>query len=576
MKRGKFEVRGKAFPLRCLVAASLGVAAGAAGANQGSQDNQKVLDAWAQTTGGAAPAVVAQPDGSTRLEWQVQTSAEAYGSRVSTAGEATINSPLQDGDRNKTSMGFVVKGTGGQATPYLQGALLATNDRAVLGKYDNQLSTLQAGYLTPTWQVMAGDVAANYSSLSSNLGLRGLMGQARVGALSLSTHAGTIAESWEALLNRGTLTGAPPRTAFLRDVYGAKLDYEVMQGVRLFATTQGYSDREGSLSTAVLPAAETRSSTAGVAYQGQALSLSLEAGGSRFGVKGQDKRAGNALVFAAVYKAGAVTWRAGRNDIGPLFASLAAAAAPGVEETYLGADWLVSPTLTLGAEARSGANKVASTEISEATRSPFDALVLRGTIGLGKWIEGSSLQLMEMRSNNETPLGQTRENRNTSIGFNFSRAGWVTNFGVARNSSEDASNPNADSTTRSVQASLGRSWSGMQGNHSWVVSANALINRQVQSLKALGSETRSNNIGLTFMAQHQGWGTLNMAWQTGKVTQPMGGPDLDQRAFQLDASYPLTRIAALRAYWRWTERNAGVDSLKTTERVGGANVTLNF
>ena len=52
---------------------------------------------WAQSVGAESPAVVAQPDGTTRLSWQLQASTDAYDNRVNTAvpSNATINSPLR-------------------------------------------------------------------------------------------------------------------------------------------------------------------------------------------------------------------------------------------------------------------------------------------------------------------------------------------------------------------------------------------------------------------------------------------------------------------------------------------------
>lgn len=52
--------------------------------------NSAAVEAW-QETGGAAPQLVPQPDGTTRLEWRLTGSVDAYENRVKTAGNAVVS-----------------------------------------------------------------------------------------------------------------------------------------------------------------------------------------------------------------------------------------------------------------------------------------------------------------------------------------------------------------------------------------------------------------------------------------------------------------------------------------------------
>jgi hypothetical protein len=541
--------------------------------------NQQVLESWAQAAGGAAPALVSE-GGGTRLEWQVQTQSEGYDRNVVTpANTGALHSPFEDGGHSKHSVAFHVRSSdidGGAL--FLQSALLASNDRAVLSKYAQQVSSFQLGGTGTNYQWAAGDVAAAYSQLGSNLGLRGLSGQLRLGSMGISAHAGTVAESWEALTKRDPLNGQPARSSYLRDVYGVKLDLEAVPGWRLFVTTQAYEDRPDSLQPmgSPLPPAQARSHTLGATYQAGDWTWTVEAGTSRF-VQGEEgERSGGAALTSLVYRTGAFTWRAGFNDIGATYAAVGAMAAPGVQEGYGGVDWQATPSITLGLDLRSGAQRTAATAISAATRAPFDALTLRGGFQLGDWVQGLSAQLQDMRSRQRNPQGGEREMGQTQLGLSFSRGLWYLMAGLTHASADDSLYPAADTRARGWQASVGRSWNGDPAGLPWSVAVQLMANGQLQQLLASGQGTRTQNAGLSLTAQHATWGSLALSLQAGTMTQPMGGPELRQLAVQLDASYPLTKSAALKGYWRHNERNAGSPTLNSEEQVGGVHLGLTF
>ena len=568
--------RARRFP-----AALLGLAGCAPALAQA--DNQSVLQDWAQSTGSAAPALV-QADGGSRLEWQVQAQSEAYDTRVDTPaggapGAAALLSPYQAGGHSKHAAAFNVRSSDADGGAlFLQSALLATNDRAVLSKYGSQVSSFQLGGSTGSLQWLAGDVAAAYSPLGSNLGLRGLYGQLKVGAITLTSHAGTVAESWEALTKRDPLNNLPLRNSYLRDVHGAKVELEAAPGWRLFVTTQAYEDRADSLPQApmgLLPA-QARSHTVGATYQGEAWLATLETGVSRFAHEGEAARGDHATLASATLRSGAFTWRAGFNDIGALYAAVGAAAAPGVQEGFVGVDWQASPTLTLGADARRGAQRTAATAITDATRAPFDALGLRGSLNLNDWLPGLALQWQDMHSRQDNPQAGRRDTRQTQLSMSLSRGAWNLMGGLSDALADDSLQPAADSRARGWQASVGRSFSGDPQGLAWNAMLQLMANGQQQRLAATGQAVRLLNGGLSVSAQHARWGSLALSVQGGTMTPPDGSATLKQRAFQLDASYPLTRAAALKAYWRYTERNAGSATVHSEEQVGGMHLGLTF
>ena len=118
-----------------------------------------------------------------------------------------------------------------------------------------------------------GDVAPNFSSLSSALGLRGLLGQRQFSGVTASGFTGLIAESWEALDNK------VPRTQYLKDVHGLKLEKKWGASLITYLTTQSSSEREPTTLLAQLPATargKSRSVTGGFQYQKDQFSLRSE------------------------------------------------------------------------------------------------------------------------------------------------------------------------------------------------------------------------------------------------------------------------------------------------------------
>lgn len=204
--------------------------------------NDPVLQAWRQQNfGGPSPALAQQEDGSTKIVWTGSITADPYSNQVESAS-GSMNSALQSGTYNKVVVQSDLRGIGtnGQTTHFQLG-WTASNDLAVLSQHPRQINNLQIGRSGQDYLLALGDVMPNYSSLGSALGLRGLIGQIKVGDASFHAYAGLVAPSWEAL------GGLVPRNQYLRDVFGGKAEYQLLPQLRVYATAQSGQDRAGSV-----------------------------------------------------------------------------------------------------------------------------------------------------------------------------------------------------------------------------------------------------------------------------------------------------------------------------------------
>ncbi|MBB5202862.1 hypothetical protein HNQ51_000155 [Inhella inkyongensis] len=561
------------------------VQAGSAPPNPGcpatpQAQNQQVLQAWSQAVGAPAPALVPQGDGQSRLDWQLQIGVDAYRTDIDQPAAQAVYSPNASGDYHRSQASFQVQSLGADGQRWFaQGNLLASNDRSVIARYSDQLMSLQIGGSGASYQWSAGDVATAYSLLSTNLGLRGFAGQWRAGAWSVQGHLGTLAESWEALAQRTPLDGRPARSSYLRDVQGLKLQYEGWTGWQLYLTHQSYEDQDGSQGEAQvwMAPAEARSMTVGLSYQAPELQAQLETGRSRFQEKAAEARTGQATLLnlngrlGGQNGSGGLAWRLGANDVAAHYSSLGAMATPGLKEVSTGFDWQPEPWLSLGGDARAGKQRTAATAWSDATSTPFESLLLRGNVMLNEWLQGLSLQAQDMRTWQDSGVAADRSLVHTQLSLNLAQGNWFAMAGLTRSTMKDPVNAWGNSRAPGWMMSLSRNWSGEPGVDAWSLSTQLMLNGQRQDSAGQRSSSQSGSFAVT--GQHPRWGQLSLNLQAGSFTLP-SGQELQQRAYVLDASHPLTRQSALRIYWRLNERNLGQADLATREQTGGLQLSL--
>jgi hypothetical protein len=206
-------------------------------------DNREVLSNWQQSAGTPQTAeLVKQDDGSTRIEWKGGITLDKYNNRA-TGG--TLLNPALNGSFYKAQVQGDLSATApdGNVT-YLQVSGTHSDDRA-LQRYPLLLQSAQMGWAGDGYQVALGDVAPDFSTLGTSLGIRGVLAQKQFGQSVVSASVGTLTPTWNSLADTAK------RTQFLRNVAAAKIDMLVGSATRAFVSFQGYADDPATLDSGV-------------------------------------------------------------------------------------------------------------------------------------------------------------------------------------------------------------------------------------------------------------------------------------------------------------------------------------
>lgn len=546
--------------------------------------NTQVLQAWQQQTGQAAWV-----NDQGKVEFHGALTVDAYGNGKDIPGGNPVLSPLPVGTFGKATFQGDVRSTSPEGdVTYLQGVVTHSNDRSIMPRYDTQINSLQAGRAGPGYQISVGDVVAGFSGLSSNLGLRGLLGARQMERLTFTGFAGTVTESWEALLNARPLDGFAARTRYSRDVFGGKAELQYDETLSGFVTLQGWRDRTGS---ADLPPGSTALSgmaaSAGGKYVTQRAQLTMEAahssqqdislGGTGFGApigvsSPSSIGTGNAFIADGTYRWESLGMRAGFHDLSTGYASLAQTVAPGVREWYAGGDWNVSPELTWSTDLRHALSRMAATAFFPAANNELDSLTNRLTYNVSS-LPGLMLGLSDMRNKGKDGFGNRSTNDQTLYNVAYAFGMWNAQASAGSGRSRSPATPLSDSDSTQWQLGVGRSFSdtaSVEVQPSWNLSTQFFSSGQNQRLINAGSEVRTLVVGLSASLQSQRHGNLNASLQRQRSTQPLAGQStLVTNSFTFDWALALTKQWTIKTYARLNHRNHGDVLLQVDERIVG-------
>ncbi len=537
-------------------------------------DNAQVLSVFGQATGTAPPALVTQDDGGTRIEWQGGVGVDLYDNRVTVpAATGNLTSPHGDGGFHRIQLtGDLRRHAPEERLAYLQFMATQSNDPAVQ-RHQVLVNSFQAGHATPSTQFAFGDVNADFTALGTSLGVRGLLAAARVGESTVSAVAGTLAPTWNAVMDEGV------RTEYLRNVISAKIDTPLTGTTRAFVSLQGYADDAATLSLdqqALLPASG-RAATLGFNHQAGAFALGGELGYSRWSPEGQSAHTDHALVIDGSWTAAAYSLRAGHHDLGGYYTSLSAQAQPGIRETYLAGTWQAAPWLGLQGDLRRSENLAANTA-GGAAAVRTDGASFTENIGFGANWPGLGLTLLQAVSNGENPDGS--DNRQWGYGANLGYATQMWNGALGYNrrtlKNEAPAGGAGNGTTEVWSAQLGRNLMDDPANPTWVVNLGANASWQDQSLDA-GGNTKTTQVGVNVSATRQGLGTLGAGITLGWVEPNPAGNELKNLAYTLEATHPFKGDrGSVKLYARDTRNHSGNAALKNTARTLGIQLALAF
>lgn len=537
--------------------------------------NDQVIQSWQQSNpGGAGPALKRDEDGSTRIEWKGGVTVDAYSNDIWSAAGQT-NTPLRSGTFFKNTLNSDLRVVRKNNTvDFFQLGATQTNDLSVLNPNRYQINNVQLGRSGEGYLFALGDVAPNFSSLSSALGVRGLFGQRQFSDMTVYGFTGLVAESWEALDNK------VPRNQYLKDVHGIKVEKAFGTSLKTYLTTQSSSEREPTTVLAQVPAAargKSRSLTGGFQYQKDQFSVTGETAGSNYEDDGTSNRQGRASVVDANWRGDGISFRGGYHDISTGFTSLSTSARPGIREAYVGTDWTAASWVTVGSDLRRARVSTRATPDIAATFIDTDALSTRATVNFGPNYPGltASLQLAESKSINSAD--QRSKNSDVSSALNYTSNTWSSGIGFGRGKVLSEVSPTSDALNDSWSFNLGRNFSDALPDlaASWSATINFAASAQTQRL-VVGGQTSNTNYTVILTGQRAGWGSFNLLITAGETTQPNGGPNLRLRALQFDATYAITPKNNLKMYVRNTRRNIDDVLLASRENVAGLQLNINF
>jgi hypothetical protein len=537
--------------------------------------NGEIAKTWQQTNPGASVPVIAHDeDGNTRLEWTGSVNYDAYTNDVSSAS-GNVTSGLSTGDFFRSTVSSDLRAIGMDNTVnYFQMGGTNSNDRSVLSQGQYQVSNFQVGRTGEGYMLALGDIAPNFSSLGSSLGVRGLYGQRQFGEFSLQGFTGVVAESWEALDN------AVPSNQYQKEVVGFKLEKSFGPALRAYITEQLYTERLPERTAYPLTAARgtSHSDTVGFQYQQDQFMLTGEAASNNFEDDGTSNRQGQAAIVDASWRTQAVGVRAGYHDIAAQYTSLSSAAQPGVLEAYAAVDWTMNPWISLTTDLRNSKNSTLATVYYPSTFIITDAVTVRANVNFGADHPGwaASLQQTESQSVDSSSLAGSRSEISSTL--NYATPAWNIGIGIGQGKDTNAAYAANDSVTDSWNLSMGRTFTDAVSDQpeTWGAAINFSATSQAQRLLASDTQSVTTSYSIGMNGQRVGWGRLNLLMTGGETTQPNGAPSLRMQGIQMDAVYPFKGQNAIKLYVRSNWRNIDDAVLAVREYVTGLQFNYIF
>lgn len=512
--------------------------------------NEQVLQLWAQASGMAAPELVegGGSDGGTRLEWKTGVSYDYYQNR---SRGGFLLTPVRDESANNTAqLQTEARASGRGGVSWFTLGASFSDDRAVLD-HPTLISNLQMGHAGERYRVALGDVPTGFSTLGTDIGLRGLLAEAYLGSALLQAVAGVQADSWESIARDER------RSRYQRNSYGFKLEQPFGESFSAYLSTQAYADDrdEDMLALTGLAPADGDVGTAGFNFRQGSFVLKGEAGSSRWKEKGLNRERDHAWVLDASWQGERLGLQAGYHDLGLYYTSLSGAALSGVSETYANASWLAADWLSLNADVRHTENERAGPPPGAVLPLPLpytpnaakaDSWMLGADIAI-RAIEGMSLQLSHSGSDGENDGGSRNDQQDSLASLQFSRDGWSSGLGWQRSEVDNDAAAAMDSTIDGWHAFVGREWVEAR-SASWSLGTTLTLANQRQKLDG-GARNSSDSWQFALNGQHVRFGQFSALWYEGRVRDPATGQHLDQRGIQLEAGHALGRHGSVKLYY---------------------------
>ena len=367
---------------------------------------------------------------------------------------------------------------------------------------------------------------------------------------------------------------------------GFKADNVFTPGLKIYITTENCSDCTSA--TQIITAPSTHAVNAGFEYQQGQFNLNAKTATS-FNHFEQDMRVGHSTAIDSTFRLATVKLYGGLQDTGLSPFDLPQGMTPGTSESHIGADWAVTPWLTLNAEHRRSQTSTASLLSAPFFSVPITAttgttttqvLTKKANIDFGAELPGWGLTLQNAQTLDIDVQGLVTPSSNYLSTLRYNVDKWNGTVSIAQGHVAGAS-LQLDTRTHGWQFQLGRefSWAMVDALADWNAKASLSASQQTQYVVNTGLPTQTIDYGLNLSLQRASSFQLNTSITHSMITQPLGGPGQESIGIQLDGSYPLRRTRSatsgtFKAYVRDNVRNIGEPNLRTRESVVG--LQLNY
>ncbi|MEE9331874.1 MAG: hypothetical protein V3U89_06550 [Methylophilaceae bacterium] len=538
-----------------------------------NEANQEVLDAW-QEVSGQSGEISEENDGT--IEWHGQATQDIYHVDVESSQPGNTLSGLDEGNFSTTRLqGDLRYNEVSGAVNYIQGGVSLSNDEALQSLYRSQVTNIQFGRVANDYQLAAGDVVADFSKIGSSLGLRGLYASKQKNAFTVAGYAGTVATSWESLFNRSTITGQPARNQYLRDVIGTKVSYAVDQNWSVFGTGQTFSDRESSLDDALSAFTFSESGvtgTAGVSYQDEKASFSVELGTSRvsYDAEGADDASDTAVIVDAAYAWQQVNVQAGYHHLGTRYTSLSQNVLSGVREGFVSGQWFITPNLTYGGDVRHADSRISNIFDQKSPLSSLYSLTNWLTYSVSS-LPGLSVSVQDTRNwGNIKGVDAKNQNSRTELSTSYANQHYSASIALSNQKEKNRASSLSNSTTDGVQVSLGRQILTGELLMMPTVSGNAQLYGGYQQQRiANGTETTTGNQGVAMNMGSKNIGQWQVSLTNQDTSQPNGAPTLNTKSIYFDWTKVIAEVFSIKAYLSNNYINHGDSTKRVDEKTFG-------
>jgi hypothetical protein len=517
-----------------------------------------VLAGWAQKTGQEA-----RLDARGVVEFRGAASVDFYRNGVEVeAGDAATLSALDPGAHQRMVAQVDWRHTiPDERLVYFQGSLSSTDDFGLQPRFRTHVLSMQAGRTGLAHRLALGDVAVNFSTLSTNQGIRGLWGDYQLQRSTFTYFAGSVAESWEALVGARPRVGGAANLMPIRDVMGLKADHALSDTLTGFVTAQGYRDRRGELAEAALFSGQ--SASIGLRYASPATQAALEVATSRREdrkTNAADTR-GDAIQAHAQHTFGKLAVRGGYNALDPGFFTLAQAMAPGIREVHAGGDWQISPQLFYGLDWRDSTSRTLVAQL--AARTELESLTHRLGYRFADW-PGLAATLSQQSTSSRDAMLQTTETDTLQARLNYAAGNWNGQMLAGRTESC------ATACTRQRQWQLGAGHNFLGDGQSLTLSATL---GQTFSRPPLASEQRQDQVAVNATYSHGRWGQWVAGTQWQALSGGLGVPRLVTRGLMLDWNLPAGEALSVKSFVRLQERNRNDATRSVRENTAGVQMS---